>query len=244
MNDSQDVDAVFKDQLTTLLERGSFTSTYKYALLIVLVDLCLKGAGPGGLPRSFTTRQVAERLVMLYWHHTQPYEGTLLRQSKNRPKDGAGYASKLLAEIKKFQDSLPDPHRYPRLDQAREAAPQVYKAMLDKVEWIAIENPITRLQVVDGAVNPFLYTINFTVLDGAGGRRKHIDPSIETLATESGLRSSDFDNKLYLVEGVARHLVTAAPVLRPQIQDLWAELVSRYNKGPAHAIRGWLFELD
>lgn len=244
MNSSQREDTLFLERMMMLLARGNTTSTYKYALLLALIDLCLEGAGRGVLPSAFTTRQIAERLVMLYWPHTQRYKGVLLCQSHNTAKDREGYASKILTEIKRFQDRTPDPRRARRPDQARLGDPVGYKRLLDKVEWIAVEKPITRLQVLDGAVDPFLYTINFTVLEGGAGRRKPIDPNIGTYATERSLRSPDFDNTLRLVHGVAEHLVHTAAILRPLIQRLWADQVSRYNDRPDHALRDWLFERE
>jgi hypothetical protein len=48
------------ERVITILDEGLFTATYKYAVLLGLLDLCLeKGtrAGPGGL--TLTTRELA-----------------------------------------------------------------------------------------------------------------------------------------------------------------------------------------
>ena len=58
----------FAERLLTVLADGAFTSTYKYAVLLGLVDLCVEySTRAGGAPTSVTTRQLAERILELYW---------------------------------------------------------------------------------------------------------------------------------------------------------------------------------
>jgi hypothetical protein len=67
------VDTLFLERMLLLLSQGSFTTTYKYALLLALIDVNVEGAGQGGPVTSVTTRQLAERVIVLYWPHTRPY---------------------------------------------------------------------------------------------------------------------------------------------------------------------------
>ena len=76
------MDTLFLERLLVLLARGSFTTTYKYALLLALIDLNLEGAGRGAEVTTITTRQLAERVVALYWPHTRPFQGRELSQSR------------------------------------------------------------------------------------------------------------------------------------------------------------------
>lgn len=66
----------FAQKLMTLLEQGSFSTSYKYALLLALIDCCAEYAGDDGLaPTSVTTRQIAEKVLALYWQQSAPFAG-------------------------------------------------------------------------------------------------------------------------------------------------------------------------
>ncbi|MBK9366535.1 MAG: HNH endonuclease [Deltaproteobacteria bacterium] len=67
------MDSLFLERMLLLLNQGNFTTTYKYALLLALIDVNIEGAGQGGPVTSVTTRQLAERVIVLYWPHTRPY---------------------------------------------------------------------------------------------------------------------------------------------------------------------------
>src|SRR3954468_24781674 len=58
---------------------GRFSSTYKFAVLLGLAELCVE-APPG--TDSFTTRQLAERVVELYWPQVRTLDpqGAVVRQ--------------------------------------------------------------------------------------------------------------------------------------------------------------------
>jgi hypothetical protein len=80
----------FAERVLTLLDDGSFTATYKYAVLLGLIDLCMEGlSATGEAPQSLTTRQLAEKVTELYWPHTVPYAGlarpNVLRQNTPGP---------------------------------------------------------------------------------------------------------------------------------------------------------------
>ena len=78
----------FAERLLALLEEGSFTATYKFAVLLGLMDLCLEHSNRFGEPAPMvTTRQLAEKVIDLYWSHTTPFEshdGEVLRQNARR----------------------------------------------------------------------------------------------------------------------------------------------------------------
>jgi hypothetical protein len=60
----------FAEKLLALLDEGRFTATYKYAVLIGLMDLCMENSLDSGLaPESVTTRQLAEKIIEIYWPH-------------------------------------------------------------------------------------------------------------------------------------------------------------------------------
>ena len=75
----------FAENILGLLGDGSFTATYKYAVILGLMDLCLEQSGrSGAAPSMVTTRQLSERVIELYWTHTLPFErGAVLRQNSH-----------------------------------------------------------------------------------------------------------------------------------------------------------------
>ena len=63
----------FAEKLLELLDEGRYTSTYKFAVLLALMDLCLEGTlASGAAPEMLTTTQLASKVVELYWPHTVP----------------------------------------------------------------------------------------------------------------------------------------------------------------------------
>ena len=64
----------FAEKLVEILEEGRFTATYKFAVLIALMDLCFEANEASGIaPESLTTRQLAEKIIEIYWAHSVAY---------------------------------------------------------------------------------------------------------------------------------------------------------------------------
>ena len=92
----------FAEKLIGLLDQGSFVSTYKYAVLLGLMDLCLEQGGRDGAPPAMvTTRQLARKVIGLYWPHTRPFQvpGHPARVLKQNPDRQARIVS-LVAEYR------------------------------------------------------------------------------------------------------------------------------------------------
>jgi hypothetical protein len=54
-------------EVLTLLDEGVFTATYKYAVLLGLIDLCLENTTTSGAPPdSLTTPQLAQKVIEIY----------------------------------------------------------------------------------------------------------------------------------------------------------------------------------
>jgi hypothetical protein len=66
----------FAERVLDLLDEGRYTATYKYAVLLALLDVCLeRTASSGAPPDSVTTRQLADKTVEFYWPHPVPFAG-------------------------------------------------------------------------------------------------------------------------------------------------------------------------
>lgn len=224
------MDTLFLERLLVLLARGSFTTTYKYALLLALIDLNLEGAGRGAEVTSVTTRQLAERVVTLYWPHTRPFQGRELTQS--RAGQGEAAVIKAIQELRRAV--APDDGSPLR---AAKANPAGYARLVDEVEWVFVREPIPRLQVIGGAQDLFLYRVEWTIQQSSGAL---IDPDLPLL-NRRAFRAGEIPNVLRLFPGVHERLVGLAAVLRPLIHRQWTDLVAQMNRLPERALEEHLF---
>jgi hypothetical protein len=63
----------FAQLLLALLDEGRRTATYKLAVLLALIDCCAKGSDASGrAPTQIPTRDLARRVVELYWPRCVP----------------------------------------------------------------------------------------------------------------------------------------------------------------------------
>ena len=215
------------ERVLTLLVEGSFSATYKYALFIALLDLCLEQTSKRGAPPStLTTRQLAEKTIELYWPHAMPYEGrTVLQQGGTHP----GSQAEILRAITEYRERHAGSSTE-LLFRARSRGEREFERLVRLVEWKLIEMPIPRLQVLGGDKERFLYEYHWT---------KEIQRS-EVSAYQRGERST-FDNRLLLRPRVAQWLVQLNGVLRPLIQREWARMVAAKNELPETRLEEFLF---
>jgi len=217
----------FGEGLLAILDRGSFTSTYKYAVLMALLDLALESTQKdGAAPTMVTTRQLATRVIELYWPQTKEFaEGDLGRVlGQNLPQRDKRDQAEVLRRIQKFREDhagRASPHR------ARLEAKAAWEALLTEVEWKLVEMPLPRLQIIGGQLRPFLYQINW----GTDISRRHF-------------KSNEFDNRILFMPGAAEHMVRLAGLLRPLIQREWSSLVARFNGLPSARLEDFLFGVD
>ena len=63
----------FLRSLQRLLDEGSFVSSYKFALLHAIADLCLVKGDDSGAELDLSTSEIAEQFVRLYWPQVAPF---------------------------------------------------------------------------------------------------------------------------------------------------------------------------
>jgi 5-methylcytosine-specific restriction endonuclease McrA len=200
----------FGERLLNLLDQGKFTATYKYAVLLALLDLCLENPRPdGSAPDCLTARQLAEKVVEIYWPQTMPFTAkagvSVLAQNR-------GGQAEIVSAIAKFRSRhAPDPSA--PLAQARARAKARFERLVSYVEWKLIEMPLPRLQTVGETDDPFLYRIGWS-------------RSVRRLDVED----EAFDGRIYLLGGSGECLVQFAGLLRPLIQREWARMVATLNR--------------
>jgi len=121
----------FAERLIALLDEGTFTATYKFAVLLALLDVCLEGTTANGEPpASVATADLARRVTELYWPQTNLYVGldgpAILRQN-------SGGQAEIIRAIRRFREqNAPDPSA--SLAGARAAALRQYVITGDPVE--------------------------------------------------------------------------------------------------------------
>jgi 5-methylcytosine-specific restriction endonuclease McrA len=217
------------EKILNLLDQGAFTATYKYAVLLALIDLCMETTAASGAPaQAFTSRQLAEKGVELYWPHSGPYHvggrARVLRQFRSAQRQ-----ARIVSEIQRFKvEVAKDPTI--SLPAARLGFPNAYGRLIDRVEWKLIQDPLPRLQLLGGRVDEFLYTIGW-------------DLSVRESEVRSYQRgdAGAFDNRILLRPGVGEHLLQLNSLLRPLIHRQWAAMVARINELEESRLEAFLF---
>lgn len=215
------------ESVIELLDEGRYQATYKYALLVALLDLCMECTSRTGIPpQAVTTRQVADKIVELYWPHATPYEGKrVLRQGGGRDSQ-----AKIVGAIVKFRGGHAQDPDVP-VFRARHEHPDRFERLVCFVEWKLIEMPIPRLQKLGREENRFLYDYawNADVKQG------------EVSAYQREQTGSSFNNQLLLQPGVAEHLVRLNGLLRPLLHREWARKVTSLNNLAEAKLDAFLF---
>lgn len=228
MRDDGQAVLVFAERLIRLLDQARTTATYKYAVLLALMDVCMERASlTGEPPQSVTTRQLAEKVLELYWPQTRvfrPEAGVVLRQNRS------GQAE-ILSLILRFQDRhAADPSG--TLARARHRAGPAFERLVRDIEWKLVEMPLPRLQQVGADEDRFIYDIAWT-------------REIRRAQFEDEAR---FDNLIRFVEQerTAEHLIRLNPLLRPIIEAAWTRSVAAWNRdvAPEMELEEFLFGRD
>lgn len=197
----------FGEHILQLLDEGRFTATYKYAVLLALIDLCTE-IGPNAEP-AIATGRVAEKVLELYWPQTSPYPGErgALVLSQNQ-----GGQAEIVSAIRRFRERTgADPSE--SLTRAKLRDPVRYERLLSTVEWKLIEMPLPRLQAIGDTQSELLYRIGWDT------RVRRVD-----------IEHEDFDRRIHLKPGVVDNLLRFSGLLRPLIQQAWMGMVVRMNR--------------
>ena len=216
----------FGERLLALLDQGSFVATYKYAVLLGLMDLCLERTNRHGVaPDSVTTRQLADKVIELYWPQTGEFRGRTLKQNSGRQ-------ARIISDILGFRASLTDPSV--TLDRATREAPVGFERLVRDVEWTLILMPLPRLQVLGRHTERLIYEIGW-------------DTGIErnrALVREHQRTGGGFDNQIRFYPSVGEHLVMLNGLLRPLIHRAWSSMVAQLNELDESRLERFLFGVD
>jgi 5-methylcytosine-specific restriction endonuclease McrA len=174
-----------------------------------------------------TTRQLAEKVIELYWPHTVQFaaRAVILRQNIN------GQAE-IITAITSFR-SRPGRDASAPYWQSRHEAPDEYELLIRDVEWKLIEMPLPRLQVMGDTPREFIYAIGW---DKTITRR--------TVSRYQAGEAGAFDNRVSFVAGVGEYLLQLSGLLRSLIQRRWADMVAEVNALQQSHLDDFLFGAD
>ena len=141
----------FLKNIQLILQSGSFSSTYKFALLISLSRLAIEKGEDSGESLSLEYTEIAEKFIELYWKQAVPYifnnQGQLIL-NQNNGKQAA--IVKRIVEHRKNYSSL----GVLRRDSC------VWLALLNEVKIVVRKMPVTYLQNINGQNFEFLYQLD------------------------------------------------------------------------------------
>jgi len=211
----------FAEKILELLEEGRFVATYKFAVLLALMDLCFeKYAASEVAPESVTTRQLAQKVIEIYWPHTVDYHrvsGVL--------KQNTGNQAEIPAAIQRFRHEVARDPSTP-LHRARSDFADGYERLVGSVEWTLIEMPLPRLQTIGLIRDNFIYEIAWDETVRRGDLRR------------------GFDNNIRFKPGAKDYLIQLNGLLRPLIHRKWASMVARINQLPDSELEDFLFGVE
>jgi 5-methylcytosine-specific restriction endonuclease McrA len=137
----------FLRNLRRLLDEGTFTATYKYALLHAIADLCVTRGDGSGEALTLTTRELADQFVRLYWRQAAPFPAA----GTNRPlKQNTGRQAAVVNAVREARAEYD-----PRL--GRVEGSDAWPGLLRNVESTVRRMPLWKLQTVGSRRLDFLY---------------------------------------------------------------------------------------
>lgn len=204
----------FGEKMLALLDQGAFTASYKYAVVVGLLDACRERTSEDGrAPASITTSHLAEKVLALYWPQSVPYRGRreprVLFQSRPRER-GRPSQAEILQRIVAFRARTSDPTAL--VHWAKQAYPHGYHQLLEFIEWKLVEMPLPRLQRFGETADPFIYEIAW-------------DEQVK----RSQLRDPAFDRRIRFVGLAGENLLMLSGLLRPLLHREWARMVAELN---------------
>lgn len=206
----------FGQKVLTLLDTGSFTTSYKFALLLAIIDATLEGTDAAGrAPDVLHARDLGRRVFERYWDQARPFgEAGPLRQSSQRD---------LIVKVAELRTQLGIADHMP-IDVARRRFP----------------GPVAELEA-DAVATVVRYPVPLLQRFGTGAQARDdrflYDVAWDDSVSATAVRRPGFDDRLRLRPGVGAHLVALAGLLRPVIERSWLQHVARRNEDQVEELR-------
>lgn len=134
---------LFLARFQKIFDEGQFVATYKFALLVALIEIAIERGDDSGAELEIRLEWLAERFVELYWGHTREFCGAVLSQNK-----GANIA--VINQVARLQLAASSPAGARRLP--------IWRSTIRSVAGIVRGMPLCRLQLLrNGQRETFLY---------------------------------------------------------------------------------------
>jgi 5-methylcytosine-specific restriction endonuclease McrA len=206
----------FGQRILALLDTGSFTASYKYAVLLAVLDAVLEGTDEHGRPPTMLHgRDIGRRVLELYWPQARPFtDDGPLAQSRQRD---------LVRKIAEFRVAHHVPE-HATVERVRMQHPDAFGALEREVVATVVRYPIPLLQKIGAGgravERPFIYTYGWRMGVGA-----------------SVVHSDGFDDRMHLIDDAGEHLAALAGLLRPVIEREWLQFVAARNDANVEELR-------
>ena len=166
----------FLQHVQRIFDEGEFVATYKFALLIALVELAIERGDDTGAPLELDLHSIAEKFIEQYWPHAAPYgaaEGAPAVLVQNHGRQAAIVAR--IAEVRGRFGSL-----------ARAKSDRSWRGFAGGIAQIVKEMPLWKLQTLRRRNVPFLYEKSsgprITLLPGVAFNLRRFGALIQLLA--------------------------------------------------------------
>lgn len=226
---SADNAAAWAQLVLTILDEGRRTATYKLAVLLALLDCCaLSADGHGRAPDRIPVRDLAVRVLELYWPQVRPYprhDGSpLLRQSSQPHAVTVDAVRALRDEAALVGAGGPA--------AAERALPAAYARVVRQIELNLVQMPLGKLQ------RPAGYEAK-----GASDYPRFLydDSPFHERVTPRRLREQPLE--VVLMPNVGDWLVSLGGLLRPLVELHWTRAVAGFSNEelPEERLRQFLF---
>lgn len=179
----------FIANIERILSEGSFVATYKYALLVALVELAIERGDDSNRELTLPIRDIADKFAELYWRQAAPYDadgasgaGFVLHQNNGKQAGAITRLTELQATLRGHRPTLTEARR--TTDWAR---------LVRQMRRLLKEMPLWRLQLVGKERICFLYkedrsADHITLLPGVACHLRERAPLIRRLAQTEWLR--------------------------------------------------------
>jgi hypothetical protein len=175
----------FIANIERILSEGSFVATYKYALLVALVELAIERGEDSSRELALPIHDIADKFAELYWRQAVPYEadgasGTGLILHQNQGKQASAISQ--LAALQRRQSTL-----------AKARCTVEWSRLVKRMRTLLKKMPLWKLQRVGHEDIRFLYKAGpgnecITLLPGVACHLRERAPLIRRLAETEWLR--------------------------------------------------------
>jgi 5-methylcytosine-specific restriction endonuclease McrA len=141
----------FLRNVQRVLAEGLFVASYKYALIHALAALAVLKGEDSGAPLDLTTKEIAAKLVELYWQQCRPFQavgapsGLILQQN-------TGKQAAIISQIVESQEQCGG-----SLFRVKQEASDRWSGLVAEVDQVVRTMPLWKLQTVGEERLDFLY---------------------------------------------------------------------------------------